>query len=250
VLGTDFVAKAPPDGHTLLANVSAIVQNPALRKKMPYDTAKDLAPVAQINRQHLVIVARADLPIRNVAELVAYAKSRPEKVNFATWGVASTAHMMFEKIRLDTGAPMVHVPYKGSQEISKALLTSEADVAVMDVLTPLPHIRSGKFRAIAVNGPVRAPMFPDTQTLTEGGIGGFEPYGWLGLFAPAGTPPAVIRKIAEDLNSVQNDPALARRWEEMAVYPSQTTPAQFQAIFDKDLATWTAVIRRTGLTID
>jgi tripartite-type tricarboxylate transporter receptor subunit TctC len=250
IIGTDMVAKAAPDGHTLLANVSAIVQNPALRKKMPYDTAKDLAPVAQINRQHLVLVARPDLPIRNVAELVAYAKANPGKVNFATWGVASTAHMIFEKVRIDTGAAMVHVPYKGSQEINKALLTGEADVAVMDIVTPLPHIRAGKLRPIAVNGPVRAPMFPEVQTLSEAGIGGFEPYGWLGLFAPAGTPAAVIRKIADDLNSVQSDPALAKRWEDMAVYPSETTPAQFKAIFEKDLATWTAVIRRTGLTVD
>jgi tripartite-type tricarboxylate transporter receptor subunit TctC len=250
IIGTDMVAKAAPDGHTLLANVSAIVQNPALRKKMPYDTAKDLAPVAQINRQHLVLVARPDLPIRNVAELVAYAKANPGKVNFATWGVASTAHMIFEKVRIDTGAAMVHVPYKGSQEINKALLTGEADVAVMDIVTPLPHIRSGKLRAIAVNGPIRAPLFPEVQTLSEGGISGFEPYGWLGLFAPAGTPPAIIAKIAEDLNSVQADPALAKRWEDLQVYPSQTTPAQFRAIFEKDLATWTAVIRRTGLTVD
>jgi tripartite-type tricarboxylate transporter receptor subunit TctC len=250
IIGSDAVAKAAPDGHTLLANVSAIVQNPALRKKMPYDTARDLAPVAQINRQHLVLVARSDLPIRNVAELVAYSKSHADKVNFATWGIASTAHMIFEKVKIDTGAPMVHVPYKGSQEINKALLTGEADVAVMDIVTPLPHIRSGKLRAIAVNGPIRAPLFPEVQTLSEGGISGFEPYGWLGLFAPAGTPPAIIAKIAEDLNSVQADPALAKRWEDLQVYPSQTTPAQFRAIFEKDLATWTAVIRRTGLTVD
>ena len=250
IIGTDAVAKAAPDGHTLLANVSAIVQNPPLRKKIPYATAKALMPVAQINRQHLVLVARPDLPIRNVTELVAYAKANPGKVNFATWGIASTAHMVFEKIRIDTGAPMVHVPYKGSQEINKALLTGEADVAVMDVVTPLPHIRSGKLRAIAVNGPVRAPIFPEVQTLSEGGIAGFEPYGWLGLFAPAGTPAAIVRKIAADLNAVQADPALAKRWDDLQVYPSDTTPEQFKAIFDKDLATWTAVIRRTGLTID
>ena len=185
-----------------------------------------------------------------MTELVAYAKANPGKVNFATWGIASTAHMVFEKIRIDTGAPMVHVPYKGSQEINKALLTGEADVAVMDVVTPLPHIRSGKLRAIAVNGPVRAPIFPEVQTLSEGGIAGFEPYGWLGLFAPAGTPAAIVRKIAADLNAVQADPALAKRWDDLQVYPSDTTPEQFKAIFDKDLATWTAVIRRTGLTID
>lgn len=250
IIGTDAVAKAAPDGHTLLANVSAIVQNPALRKKMPYDTAKDLAPVVQINRQHLVLVARPDLPIRNVRELVAYAKANPSKVNFATWGVASTAHMIYEMTRLETGAPMVHVPYKGSQDIVKALLSNEAHVAVMDVVTPLPHIQAGRLRAIAVNGPQRAPVFPDVQTLSEGGVPGFEAYGWLGLFAPAGTPAAIIRKIADDLNTVQADPALAKRWEELQVYPSQTTPEQFKAIFEKDLATWGAVIRRTGLTLD
>ena len=250
IIGTDAVAKAAPDGHTLLANVSAIVQNPALRKKMPYDTARDLAPVAQINRQHLVLVARPDLPIRNVRELVAYAKANPSTVNFGTWGVASTAHMIYEMTRLETGAPMVHVPYKGSQDILKALFSNEAHVAVMDVVTPLPHIQAGRLRAIAVNGPQRAPVFPEVQTLSEGGVPGFEAYGWLGLFAPAGTPAAIVRKIADDLNAVQSDPALARRWEELQVYPSQTTPEQFKAIFERDLASWGAVIRRTGLTLD
>lgn len=250
IIGTDAVAKAAPYGHTLLANVSAIVQNPALRKRMPYDTARDLAPVAQINRQHLVLVARADLPARHVAELVALAKARPDKLTFATWGIASTAHMVFEKMRLDTGAPMVHVPYRGSQDIAKALLTGEADVGMMDMVTPLPHIRAGKLRVLAVNGPVRAPIHPEAPTLAESGITGFEAYGWLGLFAPAGTPPAIVRKIADDLNSVQADPALAARWDELQVYPSQTTPEQFRAIFERDLATWAAVIRRTGIALD
>jgi len=251
LIGSDFVAKSAPDGYTLLANVTSIVQNPALRRKMPYDTQRDFVPVAQINRQHLAVLARPGLGVQSVTELIAHAKSNPGKVTFASWGLASTAHMIFEKIQIDGGVSMVHVPYKGSQDIVKALLTSEVDAAVTDMVTPLPHIRAGRLRIIGVNGPVRAPVFPAVQTLAEANVSGFEPYGWFGLFAPAGTPPAIVRKIAQDLNTVQADPELTRRFvEDLQVYPSNTTPEEFKAIFERDLAVWASVIRRAGITLD
>jgi tripartite-type tricarboxylate transporter receptor subunit TctC len=251
LIGSDFVAKSPPDGYTLLANVTSIVQNPALRRRMPYDTLRDFAPVAQINRQHLAVIVRPGLPVNSVTELIAYARANPGKVSFGSWGIASTAHMICEKIQIDGGVSMVHVPYKGAQDIVRALMNGEADAGGSDMLTPLPHIRAGRVRIIGVNGPARAPLYPNVQTLAEAGVTGFEAYGWFGLFAPAGTPAAVVRKISQDLNAVQADPELARRFiDEMQVYPSNTTPEEFTAIFERDLGIWAAVIKRAGISLD
>ena len=250
IIGTDHVAKSTPDGYTLLANITLVVQNPALRKKLPY-AFNDLRAVTQFNRQQLPVFVRADLPVQSVTQLLELARAQPGKINFATWGLGSTAHLLQEKMRVDNGAPMMHVPYKGGSDIIKALLSSEADVAVADLLSPDAHFKSGKLRVIGVTGPMRLASMPQVQTLQEAGVSGFEGYNWLGLFAPARTPDAIVRKISDDINSVQSDPMLTRRFtEEMYVNPSSTTPEQFAQIVDRDLQTWTAVIRRVGVSLE
>lgn len=250
IIGTDHVAKSASDGYTLLANITLVVQNPALRKKLPY-AFNDLRAVTQFNRQQLPVFVRADLPVHSVTQLLELARAQPGKINFATWGLGSTAHLLQEKMRVDNGAPMTHVPYKGGADIIKALLSGEADVAVADLLSPDAHFKSGKLRVIGVTGPVRLPNMPQVQTLQEAGVTGFDGYNWLGLFAPARTPDAVVRKISEDINAVQADPALTRRFmEEMYVNPSATTPEQFAQIVDRDLQTWTGVIRRVGVSLE
>ena len=250
IIGTDTVAKAAPDGHTLLANVSSLVQNPWLRKKLPYDTVKDISPVTQINRQQLLVVARGNLPVKSYTELIAYAKAHPGKLNFATFGIATTPHMIHEMTRHETGAEMVHVPYRGSQEIMKALLTNEADVAVSDLLTPSQYFADGRIRPIAVTGPERAVELPQVQTLKEAGVSGFDRFGWLGLFAPGGTPAPILRQIAADLAAVQSDPALVKRFSEMMVHPVSDTPEQFKQVVEQDMALWGKVIKTIGVSVD
>jgi tripartite-type tricarboxylate transporter receptor subunit TctC len=250
IIGTDAVAKSAPDGYTLLANIGLIVQNPALRKKLPYKF-EDLRAVTQFNRQQLPVFVRADLPFQNVAQLLEHARANPGKLNFATWGLGSTAHLIQEKMRVDNGAPMTHVPYRGGADIVKALLSGEADVAVADWLSPNPHIKSGKLRVIGVTGPQRAPNLPQVQTLAEAGVTGFEGYNWFGLLAPAGTPDAIVRKIANDVREIQQAQELRRRFvEEMFVEPTGTTPEEFSQILAKDLRTWTSVIQRVGVTLE
>ena len=250
IIGSDHVAKAAPDGYTLLANITLVVQNPALRKKLPY-AFSDLRAVTQFNRQQLPVFVRADLPVQNVTQLLALARAQPNKINFATWGLGSTAHLLLEKMRVDNDAPMLHVPYKGGADIIKALLSGEADVAVADLLSPDAHFKSGKLRVIGVTGPVRLPSMPQVQTLQEAGVTGFDGYNWLGLFAPARTPDAIVRRLSEDIQAVQADPALTRRFvEEMYVHPSATTPEEFAQIVDRDLQTWTSVIRRVNVALD
>lgn len=250
MIGTAYAAQAKPDGHTLLANITLMLQNPALRAKLPYDP-KALVPVTQINRQQLPVFVRSDLGVDSFEKLVAYAKANPGKVNFATWGIGSTAHIIKAKLEQDKGVTMVHVPYKGGADIVKALLSGEADVAVADFLSPNPHIQSGKFKVIAVTGPKRFAALPSVPTLAETGVLGFEGYNWLGLFAPAGTPEPVLLKIADDLAAAQADPALQSRFQkEMYVEPTATGPEEFRKIFAQDEATWNAVIRATKISLD
>lgn len=250
IIGSDHVAKSAPDGYTLLANITLVVQNPVLRKKMPY-AFEDLRAVTQFNRQQLPVFVRAGLPVQSVTELIALARAQPNKINFATWGLGSTAHLLLEKMRVDNDAPMLHVPYKGGADIIKALLSGEADVAVADLLSPDAHFKSGKMRVIGVTGPMRLSNMPQVQTLQEAGVTGFDGYNWLGLFAPRLTPDAVVRRISADINAVQADPVLKRRFvEEMYVTPSTTTPEQFTQILDRDLQTWTSVIRRVGVSLE
>ncbi len=232
------------------ANITLIVQNPALRKKLPYDP-KDLVPVTQLNRQQLAVFVRSELPVRNFSELVAHAQARPGTLNFASWGLGSTAHLMFEKIQLDKGVKMVHVPYKGGAEINKAVLSGEADIGVADLLSPDAFFKAGKLRVIAVTGPRRLARMPEVQTLAEAGVGGFDGYNWVGLFAPASTPAAIVRRISDEINLVQADAALGKRFrDEMFVEPSETTPQDFAKIYERDMATWTQVIRETRVTLD
>lgn len=246
-IGTSHVAQAKPDGLTLLANITLIVQNPALRSSLPYDP-KALVPVTQINRQQLAVFVRSDLGIDSTTKLFAYAQAKPEKINFATWGIGSTAHIILAKMEQDKGVKMTHIPYKGSAEIIKALMSGEADVGMADFLSPNAYFKNGKFRVIAVTGPQRAASLPNVPTLAEVGVTGFEGYNWFALFAPAGTPAAIIRKISDDVGAVQADPQLAVRFrDEMFVEPTTTTPDEFRKIYERDAATWTSVIKTTGI---
>ena len=247
MIGTANVAQSTPDGLTLLVNITLIVQNPALRPKLPYDPAK-LVPVTQINRQQLPVFVRSDLGIDSMTKLFAHAQANPGKINFASWGIGSTAHIIHAKMEKDKGVKMTHIPYKGGADIVKALVSGEADVAVADFLSPNAYFKNGKLRVIAVTGPKRVATLPDVPTLAESGVKGFEGYNWLGLFAPAGTPPAIIRKIADDIAAVQADPALAARFrDEMFVDPTASGTEDFRKIYQRDAATWSAVIKETGV---
>lgn len=249
IIGTSVVAEAPPDGHTLLANVALMIQNPLLRKNLSYDPAK-LVPVTQINRQQLLIVVNGKTPVHNLDELAALAKQQPGKLNYATFGVGSTAHLMLAKFAKDRDLDLVHVPYKGSGDMLRALIAGDVQIAVTDVLAPQAHFASGALRPIAVTGPERVSRYPAVQTMNEAGISGFGNYSWLGLFAPAGTPDDVILKISNAFNEVQKDPKLAAWFNDMGVMPSSTSPAQFRAIYAHDQNVWADVINVTGITVE
>lgn len=250
IIGTAVVANAEPDGYTLLANVALIMQNPLLRKNLSYDPAK-LVPVSQVNIQQLVIVARKGLNVHNLDELAEQARKSDRKLNFATFGIGSTAHLMLAKIEQDKNIEMVHVPYKGAGDIVKALMAGEADFAVMDPLYPQPYFKSGDITPVAVTASERLPYLPDTPTMEESGVTGFGSYSWLALFAPTGTPDAVLDEIATAVREVQQEPGLHKRFvEEMRVVPSTATRAEFAKIYKQDTARWADVIKQTGISLE
>lgn len=250
MIATAHVAEAKPDGHTLLANITLIIQNPVLRSKLPY-SPQALVPVTQLHQQQLPIFVRTNSGIKNMDELIARAKADPGKINFATWGEGSTAHIILSKIEQDKQVRFTHIPYKGGADIIKAVLSDESDVAVADFSAPQPHIKSGKFRMIAVTGPKRLESLPEVPTLAESGIKGFEGYNWFGLFAPKETPAGVMRKIATDIANIVADPQLQTRFRtELLVEPKATTPDEFAKIYANDEATWTSVIKATKIRMD
>lgn len=249
IIGTSEVAAAPPDGHTLLANVTLMIQNPLLRKNLPYDPTK-LVPVTQINRQQLLIVVNGKTSVRTLDDLAEVARKNPGKLNYATFGIGSTAHMMLAKFAQDRDLDLVHVPYKGAGDILRALLAGDVEIAVTDLLSPREYFATGELRAVATTGPTRIASYPAVQTMEEAGITGFKNYNWLGLFAPTGTPETIVREISDAFNEVQKDPKLAAWFEEMAVLPSDTTPEAFRDIYKRDSEAWANVIRVTGITVE
>ncbi|UXN58484.1 Bug family tripartite tricarboxylate transporter substrate binding protein [Phyllobacterium zundukense] len=247
IIGTVVVVKAPADGYTLLATISLLAQNHTLIRNLPYDALRDLVPVTELNRQQLAVYVRDDSPFYSVADLLSHARTHPGELKFATWGVGSTAHLMIEKIRLDKSAVMTHVPYKGGTDIVRAVLSDEVDVGAGD----LRIASRSRLRVIAVTGPSRLIALPQVGTLAEAGVDGFGDYSWFGLFAPAGTPPEIVRKISDSINRVQSDPTLAKRLtDDMLATPTFTTPEEFSKIFQESVNTWASFIKATGVATD
>lgn len=251
ILGTDSVAKSPKDGYTLLVNITLILQNTALGRKLPYDLQRDLTPIAQIARAQLAVLARSDLPANNLTELYALTRRQPGKLNFASFGLASTAHIAYEKMRLDQGLEFTHIPFKGGVEIITGLLNGEVQVGMADFLSPAPHIRSGKLKVLGVTGPVRRPDFPRAQTMTESGVNGFNGYNWLGLFGPSGMPQSIALQINEAVNEVTRDQSTTDRFtKELGLEMSGLSLAEWTNTVQRDLASWTAVARLAKMSVE
>ena len=250
IIGTDAVVKAAPDGYTLLATTSFLAQNQSLRRDLPYDAFRDLAPITELHHEQLVLYVRGDSPVHNIAELTALAKEHPDQINFGTWGAGSMAHLIIEKFRHDKGVLMTQVPYKGAGEIATGVVSGVIDVGVGDLFSSMPFLETGQLRAIAVTGPSRADRLPAVETLSEAGLDGFHEYNWFGLFAPAATSPAIVRKISDTINEIESEPAYAKRLtDQFLAHHSATTPEQFAEFFKQEVARWAAVIKSTGVTV-
>jgi tripartite-type tricarboxylate transporter receptor subunit TctC len=240
-LGADLVAKAKPDGYTLLFATSTFATNAAVAPKLPYDPVKDFTPVAMIGRGPLLLVASQQLGAKTVPQLIAAAKARPQGLNFCSAGEGSINHLAGETFRQKVGLDMTHVPFKGSAPATVELLSGRIDLFFATVPTILPHVREGKLPVLAVTSARRSALFPDVPTMAEAGVPGFDITTWWGVLAPAGTPAAVV----DALNRAVNDSAAAEPVKGRLVHegadPVRLAPAGFAQELGKELSSWRAV---------
>ncbi|HET7596884.1 MAG TPA: tripartite tricarboxylate transporter substrate binding protein [Burkholderiales bacterium] len=247
LIGTEIVAKAPPDGYTLLFGFSgplAIVPN--LNPNTPYDPLKDLVPISQVAAAPYVLLVHPSVPAKTVKQLVALAKSRPGKLNFSSGGTGVGIHMAGELFKLAAGVNIVHVPYKGAAPAMTALMAGEVDMMFNGLSPALPHIRTGKLRALAVGGEQRSPLLPELPTVKESGFD-FNTTGWYGVVAPKGTPPAVVNALYKGLQQALNSPQLKAQFTKLAVESVGSSPQEFSGLIAGELQKWAKVIKAAGL---
>jgi len=249
-IGAVAAARAPADGYTLLVNASIHVINPYVYASAPYDAFRDFEPVTQLVDVPLVLVVGSQLPVRNVQELIAWAKAHPGQVNFGSAGNASSQHLSGELFRLKTGAQMQHVPYKGSSPALTDLMGGQIQLMFDSMPSAMPFIASGRLRALAVTSASRSPSLPDVPTMAQAGVPGYQITGWHGIAVRAGTPPAAIDKLNATVNAIFKDPAFRTRWEAIGTPAVGGTAAEFGALIKSDSQRLGALVRSTGVTLD
>jgi tripartite-type tricarboxylate transporter receptor subunit TctC len=248
--GTDLVAKAEPDGHTIGISLGgALAINTLLFAKMPYDPKRDIALVTMLATQPSLLVVNPGLGVNSVAELVALLKKNPGKYNYGSIGNGSLSHLAMEAIALKSGTTMVHIPYPGSPQAMTAVLRNDVQMACMPAIAVTPHVASGKVKVLAQSLAQRSTLLPEYPTLKESGID-VEADAWNGLIAPAKTPDAIIAKIHGAVVDALGKPAIREKLATQLMEPVPTTPAQFRAKIDADLARWTPVIKAIDIKIN
>ena len=250
MLGTELVARAAADGHTLLMGSSEFAVNPSLQPKIPYDTLRDFAPIAQTVSSQYVLSTHPSVPVKTVRELIALAKARPGQLNYGSAGVGSASHLAGELLQFMTGTRLVHIPFKGAGPATIALLSGEFDFMFSSTTAAVAQIKSGKLRAIAVTGPKRFSELPDTPTVSEAGVPGFVITGWFGVLAPAGTPREIINKLGAEIVKVVKLPAVQERFASLGTVPVGNSPEEFAAFLRVEIEKWSRVVKASGARPD
>jgi tripartite-type tricarboxylate transporter receptor subunit TctC len=249
-IGADATAKSPPDGYTVVMLLPAHAVNATLMPNLPYDTVKDFASVTLLVTAPLVVEVNAQSPIRTLRDLINAAKASPGKLNYASTGPGNASHLAVELFKSILGIDLVHVPYKGSGPAIIALLGREVDVFFDGLGSSLPQIQAGKFRPLAVSTATRSRILPDVPTVQEAGVPGFDVYTWFGIFAPAGTPAAVIQKLNAEFVKAMRVPEVKARFEAFGYEIVGSTPAQLDALLRSEIARWGKVAKDASARID
>jgi tripartite-type tricarboxylate transporter receptor subunit TctC len=249
-IGADFVAKSKPDGYTLLLTSTTHVISANLYRKLPYDALRDLAPVMRIAEGPYVLVVHPGLPAANVAELVSAARAAPGRIDYASSGNGSSQHLVAALFCTMAGAPLNHIPYKGSDRATQDIIGGQVKVGFVGTPIALPHVRSGRLRALAVTGARRSPELPDVPTLHEAGVTGYEATIWMGLFAPAGIGRDAVSILLSEITRVLRSPESRASISATGVEVSLSGPDEFGAFVRAEHEKWGRVVRETGATVN
>lgn len=241
-IGTELVAKSPPDGNTFLFIATSHGTLPALKRHLPYDPVKSFTPVALAATSALALVVNPDIPARTFAELTALAKGEPGRLYYSSPGNGSPQHLTMELIKLEAGIDLVHVPYKGSAGATTDLIGGHVQASVAALQTVAPFVKSGKLRMLAVLSEERSPAFPDVPTMKELGHPGLVVDTWYGVFAPAGTPPEVVARMNSEMNALLKLPETAEAFGKQGLVPVADKPERLGALVESELARWTRVV--------
>jgi tripartite-type tricarboxylate transporter receptor subunit TctC len=250
VVGTEIAARAAPDGYTMMLCSLGFSYAPALYRKLPYDTEKDFSPISLVATQPFVYVVLPALEVNSIKELVALAKAKPNAIRYGSGGSGSSSHLGTELLRVMTGIEMAHIPYKGTGPALTAMLGGEIQMQLIGISSVVPHLKSGRMRALAVSGAKRSPAAPELPTVAESGVPGYAFDVWYGMLFPAATPRAIVNKAGSEINRVLKNPALMQRFAAVGVEPAGTTPDEFAKLVRSEIAKWRKVVESAKIKVE
>ena len=251
IIGFEYVAKSAPDGYTLVVGSAGTVGiNPSLYSKLPFDVNRDFVAITLIATGPVLVAVHPSLPVKSVRELIALAKSRPGELNYASAGSGTTAHLSAEFFAMLAGIKLTHVPYKGSGPAAAAFVGGEVGIYIENIPVFLPHMQTGRVRALGVSGEKRFPTLPDVPTVGEGGLKGYDAAGWWGVFAPAGTPKEIVARLHAEVSAIVAVPDVRERMLAQGALPSGIGDEKFAAFIRAEQTRWARVVKESGARVD
>lgn len=248
VIGTEIVAKSPPDGHTIMMTTPTFTVNPSLIRKLPYDNVRDFAPITMIATAPHLLAVHPSLPAKTVKDVVALARARPEQLTFSSGSAGGSSHLSGELFNSIARIKMTHVPYRGGGQAVLAIVTGEVSLGFVDIVSMLPHVKSGRVRSIALTGLKRSSVLPEVPTISESGYPGYQSGIWYGVVAPARTPPDVIARLNAELVKIVRTPDFLESLRAEGAEPVASSPDYFAEHIRKETARWAKVIREANIT--
>ena len=250
ILGNDTVAKAAPDGYTMLLAITAMIQSPSLYRKMPYSVERDFLPVSLVARSSDLFVVPSRIPARTLAEFIAMAKASPGKLSYGSYGNGTSSHLHGEQFKIQAGIDLVHIPSQGAAPLVSDILGGQVDSAFVDVTSANSYLAGGKFRVLGITGTQRHAALPAVPTFAEAGLNGFEPNGWFGFFLPAGTPRPIADKLAAEVGRIVKQPEVSQRLAAMGLQPVASSPAELATVVSNDTPKWAEIVRAARIQLD